>query len=154
MLVGPIAIPNSETASIVAREMSFHHNVDEPLFAPQTTFMAKEGEVILHFFKRDDIVFIRPDLIQCEHGQCDYIRNGMSFFADDNHIAEGALPMFRPAFEPGAVHSSVFVLLSGSRSPAFRDTTPLGGTNRLRCWYRFTSAKAAQSHWWFFQKPR
>ena len=101
VLVGPIAIPNSETASIVAREMSFHHNVDEPLFAPQTTFMAKEGEVILHFFKRDDIVFIRPDLIQCEHGQCDYIRNGMSFFADDNHIAEGALPMFRPAFEPG-----------------------------------------------------
>ena len=28
------------------------------------------------------------------------------------------------------------------------------GASRLRCWYRFTSAKAAQIHWWFFQMPR
>ena len=30
----------------------------------------------------------------------------------------------------------------------------LCGASRLRCWYRFTSAKAAHSHWWFFQIPR
>jgi len=28
-------------------------------------------------------------------------------------------------------------------------TLRLCGANRLRCWYRFTSAKAAHSHWWF-----
>lgn len=28
------------------------------------------------------------------------------------------------------------------------------GASRLRCWYRFTSTKAAQIHSWFFFKPR
>jgi len=101
VLVGPVATPNSETASIVARQMAFHHRIDEPLSLPQSTFMAKEGDVIAHYSKRDDMIFIRPDLIQCEQGRCDYIRDGISFFADDNHVAEGALPVFRPVFEPG-----------------------------------------------------
>src|SRR5487761_1540604 len=34
-----------------------------------------------------------------------------------------------------------------------RHYTPRG-TSRLRCWYRFTRAKAARSHSWFFFKPR
>jgi len=101
VLVGPVATPDSDTASIVARDMSFHHKVNEPLFAPQSAFMAKEGEVLAHYAQRDDIVFIRPDLIQCERGRCDYIRDGISFFADDNHVAQGALPVFSPAFGPG-----------------------------------------------------
>ena len=101
VLVGPVATPNSETASIVARQMAFHHEIDEPLFLPESTFVAHEGEVIEHYSKRDDMVFIRPDVIQCEQGRCDFIRDGVSFFADDSHIAESALPVFRPAFEPG-----------------------------------------------------
>jgi hypothetical protein len=101
VLVGPVATPNSETASIVARQMAFHHNIDEPLFILESSFMAKEGEVIEHYSKRDDMIFIRPDVIQCEQGRCDYIRDGISFFADDSHIAEGALPVFRVVFEQG-----------------------------------------------------
>jgi hypothetical protein len=101
VLVGPVATPNSEMASILARQMAFHNKIEEPLFLPQSTFMASEGEVIAHYSQRDDMIFIRPDLIQCEQGRCDYIRDGASFFADDSHIAERALPVFRPVFEQG-----------------------------------------------------
>jgi peptidoglycan/LPS O-acetylase OafA/YrhL len=100
-LIGPVATPGSDTASLVARQMAFHSKVDEPLFLPESAFIAKEGEVIAHYSKRDDIVFIRPDTVQCEEGKCDYIRDGISFFADDTHVASSALPEFRPAFEPG-----------------------------------------------------
>ncbi len=33
VLVGPLATPNEDTASIVARQMAFHRPVDEPLYA-------------------------------------------------------------------------------------------------------------------------
>ncbi len=99
VLVGPISPPGWESASIVARQLAFGHRVDEPLFLPQSTFMAQQGDVIAHYASRNDILFIRPDLIQCQRNQCDYFHDGASIFADSSHIAESALPLFRPAFE-------------------------------------------------------
>jgi len=101
VLIGPILPPDSDFASIVARQIAFRHKIDEPLFAPESTFIAKQGYVIAHYASRDDIVFIRPDRIQCNLARCDYIRDGESLFADDSHIVEAALRLFRPVFEPG-----------------------------------------------------
>jgi hypothetical protein len=101
VLVGPLAMPESDTASIVARQIAFRHKIDEPLFLPESTFMAKESNIIEHYASRDDIIFIRPDRIQCRLDRCDYFRDGASLFADDNHLAEASLPLFRPVFEPG-----------------------------------------------------
>lgn len=101
VLVGPLETPDSDTASIVARQMAFQHKIEEPLFAPESAFLAKEGDIIEHYASRDDIIFIRPDIIQCTLGRCDYFRDGASLFADDSHLAESALPFFRPVFEPG-----------------------------------------------------
>jgi hypothetical protein len=113
VLVGPVATPESETASIVARQMAFHHRVDEPLFVTEPTFMAKEGEILAHYSDRNDILFIRPDRIQCEMGKCDYIRDGASIFADTNHVAQAALPLFRPVFEPALRQAFLRANLSG-----------------------------------------
>ena len=44
--------------------------------------------------------------------------------------------------------------VSGDRFSGLQRHYALCGASRLRCWYRFTSAKAAHSHWWFFQMPR
>ena len=70
------------------------------MFLPENTFMADHGSIIAHYASRSDIIFIRPDLIQCRDNKCDYFRNGQPLFADTSHIAESALPLFRPAFEP------------------------------------------------------
>jgi peptidoglycan/LPS O-acetylase OafA/YrhL len=101
VLVGPITPPTWESASVVARDLAFGHKVVEPLFLPESTFMAEQGDTIAHYASRNDIIFIRPDRIQCKQGRCDYFRDGASLFADSSHIAEAALPLFRPVFEPG-----------------------------------------------------
>jgi peptidoglycan/LPS O-acetylase OafA/YrhL len=100
VLIGPISPPGWEAVSVVARQLAFGHKVAEPLFLPESTFMNEQGGTIAHFASRDDIFFIRPDRIQCQLGRCEYFRNGASLFADSSHIAEAALPLFRPAFEP------------------------------------------------------
>lgn len=100
VLVGPISYPGRDEASIVARQLAFHHKTDVPLFAPESTFLEKEGDTIAHFGSRSDIIFIRPDQIQCVQERCEYFRDGASLFADDNHIAQASLPLFRPVFEP------------------------------------------------------
>ncbi len=100
VLVGPLAIPSSDVASIVARQMAFHHRVDEPMSSPKKSFMAKHGAVLQHFAARNDIVLIRPDLVQCRSDRCNYFIQGIPLFADDNHLARTALPLFRTLFEP------------------------------------------------------
>ncbi len=100
VLIGPISPPGWETASVVARNLAFGHETVEPLFLPESAFMAKQGETITHYASRNDIIFIRPDRIQCQLDRCDYFRDGASLFADSGHIAKAALPLFRPAFVP------------------------------------------------------
>ena len=112
-LIGPLASPETEFPSIVARQLVFRHKIDEPLFTPESTFMAQKGYIIDHYASRGDIVFIRPDRMQCIQNKCDFIRDGASFFADDHHVVETALPFFRPAFEAGL--KQVFLLSSNSQ---------------------------------------
>ena len=100
VLVGPLPTPDRDVASIVARQLAFHHKVVEPLFLPENAFIARQGYIIQHYSTRDDIIFIRPDLIMCKSDRCDYFRDGQSLFADTDHLAEAALPFFRPVFEP------------------------------------------------------
>jgi peptidoglycan/LPS O-acetylase OafA/YrhL len=100
VLIGPISSPTWETASVVSRNLAFGRKTAAPLFLPEDAFWAIEGEAIQHFASRSDIIFIRPDRIQCSQSTCDYFRDGASLFADSSHIAEPALPLFRPAFEP------------------------------------------------------
>jgi peptidoglycan/LPS O-acetylase OafA/YrhL len=101
VLVGPVKPPTWDAASVVARDMAFGHKITEPMFLPESTFLAEQGDVLAHYASRNDIIFIRPDRIQCKEGRCDFFRDGSALFADSSHIAEGALPLFRPVFDPG-----------------------------------------------------
>jgi peptidoglycan/LPS O-acetylase OafA/YrhL len=123
VLVGPIAPPTWESASVMARDLAFGHRIVEPMFLPESTFMAQQGDIIAHYASRDDIIFIRPDRIQCKQDRCDYFRDGASLFADSSHIAESALPLFRPVFEPGLRQAFVRANQSGTGSSPF--TEPL-----------------------------
>ena len=113
VLVGPLATPEEDTASIVARQMAFHHRVDQPVFASESVFLAKQGAILAHFSSRDDILFVRPDSVQCKPGECDYIRDGTAIFADYSHVAQSALPLFRPVFEAALQQAFSRAKLSG-----------------------------------------
>jgi peptidoglycan/LPS O-acetylase OafA/YrhL len=99
VLVGPLAVPGYDSASVVGRKMAYGHPVTEPLFRPETEYRAEYGNILSHFSSRRDIVFIRPDQIQCANGKCDFFRDGVPLFADDTHLAQASLYLFRPEFE-------------------------------------------------------
>jgi hypothetical protein len=119
VLIGPVKPPALDSASIMARDMAFGHQIVEPLFFPENTFMAEQGNILAHYASRNDMVFIRPDRIQCEQGRCDFFRDGASLFADSSHIAEAALPVFRPVFEPGLEQAFIRAHLSNASDPSF-----------------------------------
>lgn len=107
VLVGPIAIPGWDVASILSRSLNFGREVRLPLFTPQADFDRSFGPVIAHYQSRSDVVFIRPDLVQCAAGRCDFLRQGAPLFADSNHLAQSALPLFHPAFEAGLAAAGI-----------------------------------------------
>jgi hypothetical protein len=117
VLVGPIKPPTWEAASVVARDLSFGHKITEPMFLPESSFLAEQGDTIAHYASRNDIVFIRPDSIQCKEGRCDFFRDGAALFADSSHIAEGALPFFRPVFDAGLQQAFIRANLTAAGSP-------------------------------------
>ena len=99
LLIGPIAPPGWDFASTLSRQLTFGRQIDHPTFLPQADFMGRFGPALRHFEARQDIAFVRPDLVQCHNGRCDYLIDGRSFFADSSHIAVAELPRFRTVFE-------------------------------------------------------
>jgi hypothetical protein len=106
-LVGPIAVPGWDVASILSRSLNFGREVRLPLFTAQADFDRSFGPVIAHYQSRSDIVFIRPDLVQCAAGRCDFLRQGAPLFADSQHLAQRALPLFRATFEAGLAAAGI-----------------------------------------------
>lgn len=99
MLIGPLAIPGEDIASITSRELAFGHPLTLPAFRPRDAFLRDFGPAIDHFAARRDIVFARVDETQCATGRCDYIHDGRSLFSDSNHLGQAALPRFEPALD-------------------------------------------------------
>jgi peptidoglycan/LPS O-acetylase OafA/YrhL len=110
VLIGPIAIPGWDVASVVSRQLAFGRIPDRPLFKPASDFAQRFGPVIRHFEARGDIDFARPDLVQCSNEHCNYLLDGRSLFADETHLAAGELWRFRAVFE--AAHLAVDAPLS------------------------------------------
>ena len=106
VLIGPLALPGYDIASVVARQMAFGRPITGPLYMPEGVFWTKYGETISHYESRRDIIFVRPDRAQCQKGRCEYFNHGSSLFADDNHLAQESLSFFRPVFE-SALHSAL-----------------------------------------------
>ncbi len=99
VLIGPIPIPGWDVASIVSRDLAFGRPVDRPLYESQQQFLEQYSSAIAHFEGRHDIGFVRPDATLCFAGRCNYLLDGQSMFADDNHLAAAELTRFRPAFD-------------------------------------------------------
>ena len=99
ILIGPIAVPGWEIASVMSRELAFGRPASHPAFASRADFDAGASRAIEHFSNRSDIVFARPDSVQCDASQCDYMHDGVPLFSDSNHLAVSQLVLFRPVFE-------------------------------------------------------
>jgi peptidoglycan/LPS O-acetylase OafA/YrhL len=99
VLIGPIEYPGWDIASVVSREMAFSRPSVRGSSVPIDNFQARFGTAFAHFEARLGRDFIRPDRVMCDKERCDFIRQGRSFFADSNHIAQAELVHFRAPFE-------------------------------------------------------
>jgi peptidoglycan/LPS O-acetylase OafA/YrhL len=99
VLIGPIAEPGWDVASIISRQMAFGRPIDRPLDLPEAEFLRRYGPAIRHFEGRGDVRLARPDRVQCAAGRCAYLIDGRPLFADNGHIAQAELERFRGIFE-------------------------------------------------------
>jgi peptidoglycan/LPS O-acetylase OafA/YrhL len=98
VLIGPIAAPGWNMASEVSRMLAYGRKSERPLGTPRAKFDQQFGAVIARFSGRDDVVFVRPDLVQCDAESCRYVIDGRALFSDENHIAAAELGRFREIF--------------------------------------------------------
>ncbi len=98
VLVGPIATPGWNVASDVSRQLAYGRKVERPLAIPRAQFDEQYGPVFAHFTGRDDVIFVRPDLIQCDATNCRYVIDGRALFSDENHMAAAEVERFRGIF--------------------------------------------------------
>ncbi|MEY8096907.1 acyltransferase family protein [Falsihalocynthiibacter sp. S25ZX9] len=98
ILVGPIAVPGVDIASITGRELAYGRILSLPPSLPKHAFLEQYDPVFAHFSNRDDLLFVRPDSVLCDDAACYYIRDEVSYFADSNHLAEAEVYRFEPLF--------------------------------------------------------
>ncbi len=99
ILIGPIAEPGWPVASVMSRVLAFGGSGERPLFQPRAGFQRQFAAVFAHFQDRRDIVFVRPDAVQCQGERCAYIIGGHALFADSTHLAAAELRRFHAAFQ-------------------------------------------------------
>jgi peptidoglycan/LPS O-acetylase OafA/YrhL len=99
ILIGPLATPGWDMASILSRELAFGRKIERPPFEPLAAFTHLYGGIIAHFSARHDITFVRPDEIECAQTRCEFVIGGRSLFSDSGHVAPAELWRFRPVFE-------------------------------------------------------
>jgi peptidoglycan/LPS O-acetylase OafA/YrhL len=98
VLIGPIATPGWNMASEVSRLLAYGRKPQRALGTPRERFDEQFGAVIAHFSGRDDVAFVRPDLIQCDLANCRYVIDGHALFSDENHLAAAELKRFAAIF--------------------------------------------------------
>ncbi|MFK8016551.1 MAG: acyltransferase family protein [Gammaproteobacteria bacterium] len=99
VLIGPIATPGWDLASVMSRELAYSREATRPLSVPLETFTARHGGAIAHFEQRPDVALVRADTVQCGAKSCDFLVDGRSLFADSNHIADAELVRYRPLID-------------------------------------------------------
>ncbi len=101
-LVGPIAIPNFDLASIVSRELKFK-NENTPTFIPREIFDKQFNSILSSLSAQLKHKLIAPHEIFCDQRVCNFADFHGSFFSDSTHLsfygAQKVTNSFAPIFE-------------------------------------------------------
>lgn len=99
ILVGPIARPDWDVASIISRELAFGWPIRQQTALPLGQFEDMFGAAISHFQSERDITFVPVSKALCNANSCGYVIDGRSVYADGNHISKYELWRFSPLFK-------------------------------------------------------
>ena len=99
IVIGPIAYPGWDLASILSRKRAFGWQQDEEVSIGQERFLARHGDAVSHFDAKMGATFIPAHSIQCDGKICNFLLDGRSLFADSNHLAAAELSRWREVFD-------------------------------------------------------
>jgi peptidoglycan/LPS O-acetylase OafA/YrhL len=107
IIVSPIAIPGYDVAGIGSRELLMSGRVLHPTFVTHEQYLIETANVrsaMTDLARDPGVVPIWIDTMACPDGRCDYIRDGRSIFADNDHFTTGFAASLWPLFREALQH--------------------------------------------------
>jgi len=98
-LVGPIAIPNFDFASVASRGIKFG-NITENFSIPRASFDQQFKPLISSLSNQLIDKFISPHEVLCDQQYCNFADGQGSYFSDSNHISAYGTQKIRKLFDP------------------------------------------------------
>jgi peptidoglycan/LPS O-acetylase OafA/YrhL len=98
-LIGPIAIPNFDFASVASRNMKFG-NITGISSISRASFDEQFKPLISFFSKQLKDRFITPHEALCDKNQCNFGDQQGSYFSDSNHLSVYGTQKVRKLFNP------------------------------------------------------
>ena len=98
IIVGPIAMPRFEFASKKSRILAFKIDRDISESKPISEFL-QDYDIVIEVLLESGIPLVLPHNVQCSDFDCHYMYDGLSYFADGNHLSEDSLVQFTDIFE-------------------------------------------------------
>lgn len=103
VLIGPIAVPGFDLASILGRSLRFGLMTEPEALArlsvPRDQFDARFAGLIAALSARLGRDFVRPDLLLCDARDCHFGNAQGSFFADSNHLGAHGIRAVAPMLD-------------------------------------------------------
>lgn len=106
VLIGPIAVPGFDIASVVGRKLAFGHPITEPMSTDKAAFLLRWQGVLDHYRSFPDLILAEPHTIQCTGLACEFFLDGRSLFADSSHIAQAETTRFDALFAQAVARAS------------------------------------------------
>jgi peptidoglycan/LPS O-acetylase OafA/YrhL len=98
-LIGPVATPGTNFASILSRETAFGDVTRISTQLPRGEFESKFGMFVRDLEVALGSRFLQPHLTLCDAAACYFARDGATYYSDESHLSLDGAMRTAPAFE-------------------------------------------------------
>jgi peptidoglycan/LPS O-acetylase OafA/YrhL len=106
VVVGPLAVPGEDLASVLPRAYLFGRDPGLETHVSRAGYLEEYDNVLVALAEIDakpGVEIVRVDTLACDATNCDFLKDGRPVFADYGHLArataEGFAPLFRTALD-------------------------------------------------------
>ncbi len=101
VIVGPIALPGYNLASVAARDLAFNGGIRTPTGVTRDAYLAEYANVLAaldELAKQPRVSVVRVDRASCDRARCAFVQDGRAVFADHGHVTERYAARLAPLF--------------------------------------------------------
>lgn len=101
VVIGPIALPGYNLASVGARDLAFHGAVRTPTEVARAAYLTEDANVLAALdamHRSGEAGVVRPDTLICNPRTCPFVVDGRTVFADHGHLTAISARRLAPLF--------------------------------------------------------